>query len=291
MRAEQSEARQAHLRGAIAIVGAGNWGSSLAAGVASAGMALREVVVRRAKDRRRRFGTTSVVLIGQARLDAEVIWICVPDGEIGGVAAQIAERRGDLRGQLVVHSSGALTIEALEAAQRAGAAVGSVAPVFSFPTREPVGLGGVLFAVEASSERVRRKLNSLVRSLGGTPLRVDLASKVMYHAAATMASPLMVSAVHAGVEMARHAGLEQSDAEAVVGVLAMSTLRNYFEKGSERSFSGAFARGDAGTVELHLRALLKHPRLHKVYLELARHAVGALTVQNRVELERVLGEP
>ena len=90
------------------------------------------------------------------------------------------------------------------------------------------------------------------------------------------------------VETAQLAGLQKGDAEAVVGVLALATLRNYFEKGSERSFSGAFARGDAGTVELHLQALLAHPTLHTIYLELARHAVSSLAVRNWVELERVL---
>jgi predicted short-subunit dehydrogenase-like oxidoreductase (DUF2520 family) len=280
------------MRKGIAIVGAGNWGSSLAAAVLAMRIPLLEVVVRRPKDRRRRFGDASVVLMDEARLDAEVIWICVPDGEIAAVAERIAARRGDLRGHMVVHSSGALTVEALNSVKRAGAAVGGIAPVFSFPTRVPVALAGVMFAVEASSETRRRKLGSLgslVRKLGGKPLRIDSAKKVLYHAAATMASPLMVSAMHAAVEAARLAGLGKADAEAVIEVLATATLRNYFEKGSERSFSGAFARGDAGTVELHLEALLPHPTLHAIYLELARHAVGSLVVRNQAELERVLG--
>jgi predicted short-subunit dehydrogenase-like oxidoreductase (DUF2520 family) len=70
--------------------------------------------------------------------------------------------------------------------------------------------------------------------------------------------------------------------------LATATVRNYFEKGSARSFSGAFARGDAGTVELHLRALVAHPMLHGLYRQLARHAVDALPVKNGLELGRVL---
>jgi predicted short-subunit dehydrogenase-like oxidoreductase (DUF2520 family) len=286
MRAKRTKA--ARTRQGVAILGAGNWGSSLAAALLKAGVPILEVVVRSPKDRRQRFGEASVVLLEEARLDADVLWICVPDGEITAISERIAARRVDLRGQTVVHSSGALTVGALEAARRAGAAVGAIAPVFSFPTREPVGLDGVMFAVEAASDRLRRRLNSLVRGLGGKPLRVDSDRKVLYHAAATMASPLIVSAVHAAVATARLAGLEASDAMAVVKVLALATLRNYFEKGSERSFSGAFARGDAGTVELHLQALLEHPRLHTIYLESARHAVGSLGVRNRLGLERVL---
>jgi predicted short-subunit dehydrogenase-like oxidoreductase (DUF2520 family) len=275
-------------RAGISIVGAGNWGSSLAAAAVAAGIPLLEVVVRRAKDRRRRFGPASVVLSAEARWDAELIWICVPDDEISGVAAEIASLRPGLRGQTVVHSSGALSVEALAAVKQAGAAVGGIAPVFSFPTREPVRLEGVMFVVEAGSEAQRRRLNSLVRRLRGRPLRVDSGSKAMYHAAATMASPLMVSAAHAAVAAARLAGLDRADAEAVVKALAIASLGNYFARGAERSFSGAFARGDAETVELHLRALLAHPRLHGIYVQLAGHAIGSFSVKNRVDLERSL---
>jgi len=275
-------------RRGISIIGAGNWGSSLAAAILNSGIPLHEVVVRRARDRRRTFGASSVVLLEDAALDVGVIWLCVPDREIAAVAARLSELRGDLRGQTVVHSSGAMTANVLLPAKCGGALVGGIAPVCSFPTRDPVPLGGVNFIVEAGSERTWRKLSALVGNLGGTPLRIDSAKKVLYHSAATMASPLMVSAVHAAVQAAKLSGLEKADAEAVVRALAWGSLRNYFERGSDKSFSGAFARGDAGTVELHLQALLAHPTLHAVYLELARHAVGSLAVRSRADFERVL---
>ena len=278
------------IRKGIAIVGVGNWGSSLAAAVVAAGIPLAELVVRKAP--RRRLEGLVPVFLGKAKLDAEVIWICVPDGEIAPVVAGITACRGNLSGQTVVHSSGALTVEVLAAAQRAGARVGGIAPVFSFPTREPVGLDGAMFAVEVGAETragLWRQLAGLVRKLGGRPLRIASDQKVWYHAAATMASPLLVSALQAAVEAARLAGLNSTEALAVVEVLAAATLRNFFAEGAERSFSGAFARGDAGTVELHLRALVKHPMLHGLYRTLAENAVASLPVRNRLELERVLG--
>jgi predicted short-subunit dehydrogenase-like oxidoreductase (DUF2520 family) len=275
-------------RQGIAIIGAGNWGSSLAAAVLNCGAPLLEVVVRRANDCRRQFGQASVVWWENAALDADVIWLCVPDREIAAAAERLVELRGDLRGQTVVHSSGAMTAKILDPSTRAGASVGGIAPVCSFPTRDPVSLSGVNFVVEATAERTRKKLSALVEKLGGTPLRVHSAKKVLYHAAATMASPLLLSATHAAVRTAQLSGLQKSDAEAVVRALAFGTLRNYFEKGSDNSFSGAFARGEARTVQLHLRALLAHPTLHTVYLELARHAVGSLPVRNRAELEMLL---
>jgi predicted short-subunit dehydrogenase-like oxidoreductase (DUF2520 family) len=277
------------VREGVAVIGAGNWGSSLAAGVAAAGISLVEVTARRRAKKDRELGDAKAVAFDDAALDAEVLWICVPDGEIARVAERIAAQRGDLRGQIVVHSSGALTIEVLEAVRRAGALVAGVAPVFTFPTREPVALDGVLFAVEARPRSAAwRKLAALVRRLGGQPLRISQPSKVMYHAAATMASPLLASALHAAVATARKAGLGRDEAEAVVKTLAAATVRNYFEKGPKRSFSGAFARGDVGTVELHLRALLEHPNLHQAYLGLARNAAVTLPVREKAALHRLL---
>jgi predicted short-subunit dehydrogenase-like oxidoreductase (DUF2520 family) len=290
MTVERIAAKRAVRKG-ISIIGAGNWGSSLAAGVVEAGIPLLEVVVREKRGRSKSFGGARVVTTENAVYDAEVLWICVPDGEIANASAQIVARRLDLRGQTVVHSSGALTIAALEAVKRAGGRMGGIAPVFSFPTRKPVRLNGVMFAVEADPDGgpgLWRKLSMLVQRLGGKPVRISSDNKVLYHAAATMASPLLVSALQAAVATAELSGLARREAEAVVRVLATATLRNYFERGSERSFSGAFARGDTGTVELHLQALLKHPTLDGVYRALAKNAVDSLQVRNRGEFERIL---
>ncbi len=281
----------AGIRKGIAVIGTGNWGSSLAAGVVAAGIPLVEVVVRSGHARRVKFGGVAAVSWENAKFDAEVLWICVPDSEIAGVAERIAGRRVDLGvdlcGQVVVHSSGALTIGALEATRWAGAAVGGIAQVFSFPTRIPVDLRGVMFVVEPGPGQDRR-LTRLVRKLGGKPLRISSESKVLYHAAATMASPLLVSALQMAVTTAGLAGLRRREAEAVVRVLAETSLRNFFSHGAGQSFSGPLARGDAGTVELHLRALLEHPTLHRTYLALARNAVESLPIRNRLEQVRVL---
>jgi predicted short-subunit dehydrogenase-like oxidoreductase (DUF2520 family) len=125
----------------IAVIGEGNWGGSLIAGLRAAGVEPSEVIGRSGWRR--------------ARLDARVIWICVPDAAIAEVAGKIARRgqrlRGEhgLRGQIVLHSSGALSAEVLECARRAGAKIASVHPVMSFPTRRVVPLAGVMFGVEA----------------------------------------------------------------------------------------------------------------------------------------------
>jgi predicted short-subunit dehydrogenase-like oxidoreductase (DUF2520 family) len=267
----------------IALVGPGNWGTSLLAALSQAGFPVREVV---AKKRRR-----GVVAFEDATLEAQILWLCVPDGAIAEVAARIVSRRREqgktLRGQLVVHSSGALTVEALMAARKAGARVASVHPVMSFPTRKVVGLRGVLFGVEAQPE-IRRRLYALIRKLGSEPFAVRSAKKALYHAAGTLASPLLVSELSAAMATARLAGLSQNEARKWVGALAQATVRNVFERGEALSFSGPFARGDIATITLHLQALAAHPIVAEIYRSLASHAVDVLPVERRNELRSLL---
>ena len=276
----------------VALIGLGNWGTSLAAALNRARIPLSEVIVRRRKPS----STLPTVSWKNAALDARVLWLCVPDSAISEAAAQIARRRPDLRGQIVVHSSGALAVDALDVVRRApdnrhGAAIASIHPVMTFPSRGIVPLAGVLFGVESPDPATRRILHRIIRKLGGIPFDIATKNKALYHAAGTLASPLLVSELHAAIETARLAGLDARTAAQWVEALATATSRNLFHHGPSRSFSGPFARGDAPTIHLHLQALQQHPILADVYRSLALHALATLPVRNRQVLFEALRNP
>jgi predicted short-subunit dehydrogenase-like oxidoreductase (DUF2520 family) len=272
-----------HPRPGVTVVGAGNWGTSLIDALRATGTELNEVVGRRTR--------REVVALGHARLDAEVLWIAVPDAAIAATTEAIVERcrtqDRDLRGQIVVHSSGALTVEVLDAARRAGAEVASLHPVMTFPTPRPVPLAGVLFGMEAEPG-VRRRLTRLVRKLGGEPFALASQSKALYHAAGVLASPLLVAELAAAVETAEAAGLTRRQASRLVETLATASAANFFQRGPAKSFSGPLARGDAATIDLHLRAMLPHPMVGEVYRALALYALDALPVRERNNLRAAL---
>lgn len=276
----------------VSIIGLGNWGTSLAAALTAARIPLREVVVRRRRRANLPLVSLPLVSWNSAKLDARILWLCVPDSAIEETAREIVRRHGDLSGQVVAHSSGALTVAALEAAHRAGAQVASLHPAMTFPTRDLVNLHGVFFGVEAEDAATRRLLHSLTRKLGGRPFDLRPEDKALYHAAGTFASPLLLSALDevftAAVETARLAGLPPKIAQEWTKALAAPTTRNFFARGAEKSFSGPFVRGDADTIRLHLKALEPHPILAEIYRSLAEHAVAALPVRNGRELSRAL---
>jgi predicted short-subunit dehydrogenase-like oxidoreductase (DUF2520 family) len=288
--------RPGNSRLSVSVIGAGNWGGSLAHALAAAGISLREVIVRGA-GRRTAAGsahTLPLVTLDRARLDATVLWLCVPDAAIAQVTRRMVQRvatRGStLQGQIVVHSSGALSSQVLQAAARAGASVASVHPVMSFPTRIPVALPGVSFGVEADAA-ARRILNSIVRQIGGRPFAIKAANKALYHAVGMLSSPLLVSHLVAAQQAAALAGFSPRQARRLIEPIARATLDNIFLRGAGKAFSGPIARGDVETIRLHLRALKPHPMLAGVYRSLALYALEVLPCPGKNPIRRILRQP
>ena len=267
----------------VAVIGMGNWGCSLAAALSAIGLLQTRVDARmHARPGRRPL---------RPALDAGVLWLCVPDAAIVETTEWLVEQRGDLRGQIVLHSSGAVDRSALAAAERAGASTASVHPMMSFPARRPVPLAETRFAVEAEDEQTRRVLGRLVRSLGGRAFIIDGKGKAMYHAGAMFGSPLLVAALAAGVRCMAEAGIPERTALALLGPMAAATIANVQRQGLGSSFSGPLARGDANTVKLHRQALAGHPLVAPVYDSLARLAVDALPSRDPDAIRAAISHP
>jgi predicted short-subunit dehydrogenase-like oxidoreductase (DUF2520 family) len=264
------------IRRSVAVIGLGNWGSSLAAALDAAGLLAAKVHARRRGS--------------HVGLDAKILWLCVPDAAIAETAAWLAAERGNLRGQVVVHSSGALDRSVLAVAERAGARTGSVHPMMSFPTRRVVALEGTRFGVEAGDAATQKELFALVRQLGGRPFTIEGKGKAMYHAGAMFGSPLLVATLAAGVRAMHEAGISEKEALALLGPMAAATVANVQKQGLARSFSGPLSRGDAATVKLHREALAGHPLVAHVYDALARLAAKDLPSANRAKIKTALGK-
>jgi predicted short-subunit dehydrogenase-like oxidoreductase (DUF2520 family) len=276
----------------VSIVGLGNWGSSLAHAFHAAGVSLQEVILsteRSGASRSAWARTLPLTTLDRAQLKADVLWLCVPDAAIERVTGRIVKRvgKGGLEGQVIVHSSGALSAQVLQAAAGVGASVASVHPVMSFATRVPVSLQGVPFGVEGD-DAVRRILNAIIRRVGGRPFAVEAGSKALYHAVGVLASPLLVSHLAAAQEAALLAGFTPRQAKRLIEPIVRATLDNFFRRGPGRSFSGPIARGDVRTIDLHLQALKPHPMLAGVYRSLALYALNTLPAAGREKLRSSL---
>ena len=276
----------------IAIVGAGNLGTALALSLRAVGYKIellmtrsRGASLRNAQKLARQIGAHASA--GPPRtMHAEVVWFCVPDGEIGRAGRALAARI-EWKGKIALHSSGALTSDELDALRRRGAAVASVHPLMTFVRGSQPSLAGVPFAVEGDAVAVR-VARRMVREMGGQAFPIRKNNKAAYHAWGTFASPLFAALLSATERVASLAGVKSKEARRRMIPILLQTLANYAAFGAAGAFSGPIVRGDIDTVKRHLRVLRGVPAAREVYSTLARTALQYLPAKRKRLLKRVL---
>jgi predicted short-subunit dehydrogenase-like oxidoreductase (DUF2520 family) len=275
----------------IAIVGPGRLGSALALELDRADYRITEIVAGSSNASRRKARALAKLVrarlaVSDVRLDADLVWFCVPDREIAWAARRLSDAV-DWRGKFALHSSGALASDELRGLRLRGAAVASVHPLMTFVHGSAPSLKGVPFALEGdlAALRVARRI---VRDLGAAPFPISKNRKMAYHAWGAFTSPLLIALLVTGERVARAAGLSTTATRNKMLPILQQTLANYVKLGPARAFSGPIVRGDASTVQQHLRVLKKIPGAREVYAALALAGLRHLPAGNRAELEKVL---
>jgi predicted short-subunit dehydrogenase-like oxidoreductase (DUF2520 family) len=276
----------------IAIVGPGRLGTALTLELKRAGYTISEIVSRNSAGSKRKARElagkveASASTSANARLDADLVWFCLPDREIAAVSQALASSI-DWKRKTAFHSSGALASNELKVLRRRGAAVASVHPMMTFVSGSIPSLKGVPFAVEgdAAAFRVARQI---VKRLGGEALTIRKQHKAAYHAWGAFASPLLVATLVTAEQLARAIGLSAAQARKRMLPIVRQTLANYEALGPAGAFSGPIVRGDAETVRKHLQVLRNAPEAKDVYLALARAALRYLPAQDRAKLKKLL---
>ena len=276
----------------ITIVGPGRLGTALALALRKAGYRISEIVarnnaqsMRRARDLAKKVGALAAN-DDAAVLNANLVWFCVPDRDIAAVARGLASRT-NWKSHTAFHSSGALPSDELQVLRKQGAAVASVHPLMTFVRGAIPSLQGVPFAIEgdAAAARLARRI---AQDLGGAGFTIRKQHKAAYHAWGAFTSPLLVSLLVTGEQVARAAGLSVAEARQKMLPIVRQTLANYAKLGPAGAFSGPLVRGDAEIVRKHLRTLKDVPAATEVYLALAKSALRYLPVRQRTELKKAL---
>jgi predicted short-subunit dehydrogenase-like oxidoreductase (DUF2520 family) len=233
----------------LTVVGRGRVGSSLAAAAERAGVPVSLV----SRDEVASIPTGVAVLL------------CVPDDQI----AATAERLPDGAPSLVGHTSGATTLDAVAVAAERGAAAFSLHPLQTFANGE-TPVESTPAAIAGSGEESLAYARGLAEALGMRPFEVPEESRAAYHAAAAMASNLLVALEESATELMRSIGLE--DPRELLAPLVLRTAANWAERGPD-ALTGPIARGDRATVQRHRVALAESaPELVRLYDVLAMRA-------------------
>ncbi len=274
------------------MVGAGNLASTLAVSLHAAGYVIDQIIARgraaslqRAKRLAREVGASAVVAT-RARIRADVVWFCVPDGEIAN-AAEVLSGAADWHSKVALHSSGALAGEEIVALWRRGAVVASVHPLMTFVPGSRPSLVGVPFAIEGDQKAVRAA-RAIVLALQGQPFAIQKRHKAAYHAWGMFISPLLTALLAASERVAVAAGIPRTMVMERMLPILTQTLANYAAFGAAESFSGPIARGDLETIRKHLAVLRAVPDAREIYIALAQAALRDLPAKNRTALEKIL---
>jgi predicted short-subunit dehydrogenase-like oxidoreductase (DUF2520 family) len=247
----------------VSIVGAGRLGTTLAVVLARKGYPIRSLVARRAQSARRAaaFLGHNVQVLGAKQTGslrrADVFLITTPDDQIATVAGELS--RLAFSNAIALHTSGALSSEALAPLREKGWHTGSIHPLVSVSDTAAgdATFRGTFWSVEGDGTALRLG-RSIVRDLEGKSFSIRSKDKPLYHAAAVMASGNVVALFDVAIEMLAECGLTRKTARSILLPLIASTVHNLEGKDPAHALTGTFARGDVETVKRHLATLKRN---------------------------------
>jgi predicted short-subunit dehydrogenase-like oxidoreductase (DUF2520 family) len=285
---------------AVALIGAGSAGSALALALHREGYPISAVASRSAESAQQcatlvDCAHSGTDLPATARL-GEVIIIATPDGEIENTCNLIAQGQGFANGQLVLHLSGALTSDALSAAQTAGADILSLHPVQTMvaPEQSAELLKQAWFCLEGEQAAIARG-TALVDDISAKSLSIDKDKKALYHTALSLASNYLIALESVAVDMLAGTGIARQEALSLILPLIRGSVDTLVNCGLPDALTGPISRGDVQTIEKHLRALDDSPssqrQIYRILgLETLRiaQAKGKMTPGSAAQIEDLL---
>jgi predicted short-subunit dehydrogenase-like oxidoreductase (DUF2520 family) len=281
--------------GTLSIIGAGRVGRALGRRLRELGWKIGAVVASSESSARKAVrsigaGRSHAFLTRQV-LAAQVILITTPDrctAEIAGDLARIGAE--ELRGKIVLHTSGALSSEVLDPVRRCGAAVGSMHPLQTFSGVEVPPLEGRVFTIEGDTGAVRMA-RQIARALGAVPVLIDGSKKPLYHAAGALAAGNVLALMEAATRLMTAAGMKRREAVQALLPLTRQVLENFERLGPRAAWTGPLSRGDYGVVAAHTEAMKDLPAEFRQAYEVVNRLAAVVLSQDsaamQAELEKV----
>jgi predicted short-subunit dehydrogenase-like oxidoreductase (DUF2520 family) len=281
--------------GTLSIIGAGRVGRALGRRLRELGWRIGAVVASSESSARKAVrsigaGRAHAFLTRQV-IAAQVILITTPDHRVEEVAKELARIGAEeLRGKIVLHTSGALSSDVLDSVRRCGAAVGSMHPLQSFSGVGVPPLDGKVFAIEGDAHAVR-SARLIARALGAVPVHIEGSKKPLYHAAGSLAAGNVLALMEAATRLMSAAGMKRREAVRALLPLTRQVLENFERLGPRAAWTGPLSRGDFGVVAAHTEAMKDVPaefaRAYEAVNRLAALVLAQDSEAMLAELEKV----
>jgi len=274
----------------VAIVGAGNVGSTLAKAFYRQGYQLVGIASKtlaNAEKLASLFGVPATIRAAEITQYADIVIIATPDRCISQVVEEVAQTGGFRARQVVLHTSGGMTVDSLSPASQLGSFTGCMHPLQSFAdrNRDVDILVGTYFALGGHEQAVNLG-EKIVRDFGGQSFVLLDQDRPLYHAAACIVSNYFVSLLHWATQLYQDIGLTPEQASKALMPLVQGTLKNVQQLGVTAALTGPVSRGDGNTISAHLTAL-KNSEQQKLYVALAHYTLGVAVGKGTVNEQQV----
>jgi predicted short-subunit dehydrogenase-like oxidoreductase (DUF2520 family) len=280
----------------IGFIGAGTVGTALAVRLSRRDYNVTAVTSRSLSSAHRlaeMVGQVTVYSSPQEAADhSDLVFITTPDDAIPVVVDLVRWHQG----QFVVHCSGADSLDVLESARMVGAQVGSFHPLQTFASIQKAidNLPGSTFALEAEGSLLEI-LKEMALSLEGRSIKLGAGDKAAYHTAAVMTSNYLVTLVKLATDLWGSFGIPRDQAILALLPLLKGTLNNLENLSVPNALTGPIARGDIGTVQIHLKTLKETtPDILPTYCQLGLQTIPVAVAKGKInerqakELEDIL---
>lgn len=243
----------------VALIGAGAMASALAQALSERAVPLTAVLSRReapAQALAHAVGAATASRSWSALpSDTRVVLVCVPDDAIPSAAKALAAVSHSWNQTLVAHTSGARPASSLSPLDACGASLMSFHPVQTVTADSPPNVfEDVVVGIEGDATAVPYGV-ALARLVGAVPVRLSADDKVLYHAAAALASNGLVALTGAVYDVLAAAGVDEETGRRMIMPLLSQTLANLEDANPSDVLTGPVARGDVGTIRAHTQAL------------------------------------
>ena len=187
--------------------------------------------------------------------NSNLIFITTPDDIIPEMDKLISKYK--LSGKIVCHNSGSLKSDVLSNAEKSGALIYSIHPIFAFSDKftDIEKLKNIYFSVEGKHTEESSVIISFMNKLGNKYFVRGADSSSAYHLASVVVSNLALSLFNIGGSYLEALGLSKDEAFDALYPLVVGNIENIRKNGYTGALTGPVARGDVIPVEKHLSVI------------------------------------
>lgn len=239
----------------IVIIGTGNVATVLAGQFTKAGHVIPQVYGRNAAAASvlaNRVGAAPCSSLKEITQEAALYLVCVADKAIQSIAAELP-----LNHQLVVHTAGSVSIEALK---NVSANYGVFYP-FQTIRKEVTAIPAMPIMIDGNTVSAKETLLQLANTISGKVSIANDLQRMQYHLCAVMTNNFSNYLVVLAENYCRRHGLDFSN----LLPLLDETTRRLHEFSPAGVQTGPAIRKDMGTIDRHLALLDDEPGLKKIY--------------------------